>query len=83
MYFSNNPKIRPLLAEVAAETATAEAQIKLQKRKDTFTSILKNRWFWCGLVLVIGILMIISGMGLGFFVCLGGVVAMIATAPID
>ena len=65
MYYSNHPKIKTLLAEVDAEMKVAENKLKSAKRKETTISILKNRWLWIALLLVIAILMMIIGNSMG------------------
>jgi ABC-type multidrug transport system fused ATPase/permease subunit len=65
MYYSNHPKIKALLAEVDAEMKVAESKLKSAKRKETTISILKNRWLWIALLLVIAILMMIIGNSMG------------------
>ena len=54
MYFSNNPKIKPLLEEVQIEMEIAEKHAKSQARKGIFVSILKNKWVWAVLPIIIG-----------------------------
>lgn len=54
MYFSNNPKIKPLLDEVQIEMDIAEKHAKSLARKDVFVSILKNKWVWAVLPIIIG-----------------------------
>jgi len=65
MYYSNHPKIKMLLAEIDAEMKVAESKLKSAKRKETTISILKNRWLWIALLLVIAILMMIIGNSMG------------------
>lgn len=60
LYFSNNPKIKPLLEEIQEELKMSEKQIKSEERKDFVFSILKNKWFWPALPLFIGILLMLS-----------------------
>lgn len=82
MYYSNHPKIKALLAEVDAEMSIAESRLKAVERKETITSIVKNKWVWCALPIIIGILLVIlacnirhgSGYGyLGAFMIMGGI----------
>ena len=61
MYYSNHPKVKALLAEVEGEKLKAESQIKSMKRKETITSIIKNKWFWIGLAIVIGLIIMADG----------------------
>ncbi len=51
MYFSNNPKIKPLLAEVEEEMAIAEKKAKSKQRADSFKSLLRNGWFYGGILI--------------------------------
>lgn len=80
MYYSNHPKIKALLAEVAEEKLRAESQFKSIRRKETITSIIKNKWVWSGLAIVIGVIILVLGIMaesnigfLGFFLVIGGV----------
>ena len=79
MYFSNNPKIKPLLEEVQIEMEIAEKHAKSQARKGIFVSILKNKWVWAVLPIIIGAVTLAIGkeetgysMG-GIALILGGV----------
>lgn len=54
MYFSNNPKIKPLLAEVEEEMAIAEKKVKSEAKKRTTISIITNKWFFFVLIIIIG-----------------------------
>ena len=79
MYFSNNPKIKPLLEEVQIEMEIAEKHAKSQSRKGIFVSILKNKWVWAVLPIIIGAVTLAIGkeetgysMG-GIALILGGV----------
>ncbi len=78
MYYSNHPKVKALLAEVEGEKLKAESQIKSMKRKETITSIIKNKLVWLGLALVIGIVIAVIGFARGSLIgFLGVVMAMI------
>ncbi len=44
MYFSNNPKIKPLLAEIEKEMAIAEKKAKTIARNENVKSFLNSRW---------------------------------------
>ena len=52
MYFSNNPKIKPLLAEIEIEMAEAEQKAIRTKRAETAKSFMSNRWTWFGVELI-------------------------------
>lgn len=58
IYFSNNPQIKPLLEEVQIEMENAEkqakSQVKSQARKDVFVAIIKNKWIWAALPIIVG-----------------------------
>ena len=43
MYYSNNPKLKPLLAEVEAEMKNVSS---LAKKKALVNLTIKNKWFW-------------------------------------
>ena len=74
MYYSNHPKVKALLAEVEGEKLKAESQIKSMKRKETITSIIKNKWFWIGLAIVIGLVVTTVGFAadVNFIKIIGG-----------
>lgn len=57
MYYSNHPKIKALLAEVEEEKVKAETKFKSIRRKETVTSIIKNKWVWSALAIVIGLIL--------------------------
>lgn len=59
LYYSNNPKIRPLLEEVQIEMLEAENNAKSRQRKETAKSILTNSWVWCSLPIVVGFIFIV------------------------
>lgn len=65
MYYSNHPKIKALLAEVDAEMEKAETKLKSIERKETLTSIIKNKWVWVGMPIVIGLILIFIGLSIG------------------
>ena len=56
MYYSNHPKVKALLAEVEGEKLKAESQLKSMKRKETITSIIKNKCVWSAVAIVIGLI---------------------------
>ena len=88
MYFSNNPKIKPLLEEVQMEMEIAEEQAKSlaksQARKDVFVAIIKNKWVWAALPIILGILTLTvdqmeTGFSLGgYFLIIGGIWGLMA-----
>lgn len=86
MYYSNHPKVKALLAEVEGEKLKAESQLKSMKRKETITSIIKNKWVWSGLVIVIGFVVASVGFSkgdaygtgiAGVFLILGGIYGLL------
>jgi len=58
MYFSNNPKIKPLLAEVETEMVAAEKKAKAQKRYNNTKDFFTNPWTYGGLFIILTILVI-------------------------
>lgn len=83
MYYSNHPKVKALLAEVEGEKLKAESQLKSMKRKETIISIIKNKWVWSALAIVIGVIILVHGFAtdsdiaiLGFALAAGGVVGL-------
>ena len=58
LYFSNNPKIKPLLAEVEEEMAVAEKRAKSIQRSDSVKSFFTNPWTYGGLFIVLTVLVI-------------------------
>ena len=90
MYFSNNPKIKPLLEEVQIEMEIAEKHAKTIERKDTIVKLLKNKWFWISLPIIFGLLLLLIAwmskdevLGLfGAYFLLGGIICLgLAAAP--
>ena len=72
LYYSNNPKIKSLLAEVDTEMTVAEKNFKSAQRKEALVSVkdtsvnvfvylMKNKWFWVALPMFIGIMCIWLG----------------------
>jgi len=59
MYFSNNPKIKPLLAEVEIEMVAAEKKAKSQQRYNNTKDFFTNPWTYGGLFIVLTILVIV------------------------
>jgi len=55
MYYSNNPKIKPLLAEVEEEMALAEKKAISKQRTDSVKSFFTNPWVYAGLFIVLTI----------------------------
>ena len=58
MYFSNNPKIKPLLAEVEEEMAAAEKIAKSIQRSESMKSFFTNPWTYGGLFIILTVLVI-------------------------
>lgn len=90
MYYSNHPKVKALLAEVKEEKLKAESQLKSMKRKETITSIIKNKWVWSGLAIVIGVIILVHGIMTesytGFlapFFAMGGIWGLMSAAGWD
>ena len=81
MYYSNHPKIKALLAEVEEEKVKAETNFKSIRRKETVTSIIKNKWVWSALAIVIGLILAPVGISAdeefvgiaGFGLIIGGI----------
>lgn len=72
MYYNNHPKIKVLLSEVEKEMSAAESSAKKQA---LINGTLKNKWFWCVFLIVMGLLLQSSDIG-GFLV-FGGIVGLI------
>ena len=53
MYFSNNPKIKPLLARIEEEMALAEKKAQLMARDESIKSFLSSRWTWFGVEVIV------------------------------
>lgn len=58
MYFSNNPKIKPLLAEVEEEMAVTEKRAKSLQRSESIKSFFTNPWTYGALFIILTILVI-------------------------
>ncbi len=57
MYYGSNPKIQKLLAEIDKETYDAEKRMVSIARKNTFVNVIRNKWLWCLIeIVVFGIL---------------------------
>lgn len=67
MYYSNHPKVKALLAEVEGEKLKTESQFKSMERKETITSIIKNKWVWSALAIVIGVVVAAVGFAADVF----------------
>lgn len=88
MYYSNHPKIKALLAEVDAEMEKAETKLKSIERKETLTYIIKNKWVWIGIPIVIGLILVLFGLyidgegclAVGAAMCAIGLIAIMATS---
>ena len=71
MYYSNNPKIKPLLAEVEIEMEKAEKAFAAEARKEALLNgansflngTLKNRWFWAAIPFVLAVILFIKCQG--------------------
>ena len=61
MYYSNHPKIKALLAEVETEVVETESKIKSEERNEAIMSVVKNKWLWGSMPLIIAIAMMIIG----------------------
>lgn len=75
MYYSNHPKIKILLAEVETEVVETESRIKSEKRNEAIMSVIKNKWLWGSMPLIIAIAMMIIGFSIGGDV--GGIIAVL------
>lgn len=79
LYFSNNPKIKPLLAEVEEEMAVAEKKAKSLARNKTLMSVLSNKWVLASIPGILGLLIALVGSLIDnenvMFV--GGIIAML------
>lgn len=58
LYYSNNPKIRPLLAEVEDEMSEAEKKAKSIQRSESVKSFFTNPWTYGGLFIILTVLVI-------------------------
>lgn len=79
MYYSNHPKIKALLAEVDAEMEKAETKLKSIERKETLTSIIKNKRVWLVTAIVIGVILLFWGYSTRdgeMFAIVGGIIAL-------
>lgn len=71
MYYSNHPKIKPLLAEVEIEIEKAEKAFASEARKEALLNgansflngTLKNKWFWCAIPFLIAMILFIKCQG--------------------
>jgi DNA repair exonuclease SbcCD ATPase subunit len=66
MYYSNNPKIKPLLAEIETEMADAENKAKVQARKATASKVLSNKLIWGIFAIIVGIVLLVLGFNDGY-----------------
>lgn len=53
-YYSNNPKIKPLLAEVEAEFEIAKEKAKSEAKKQAAVKVLTNKWFIYLILVLLG-----------------------------
>ncbi len=65
MYYGNNPKIQKLLEEVEVEIEIAEKRATSQARKDVLVTIIKNKWVWAALPIIVGALICAIGKLIG------------------
>lgn len=85
MYFSNNPKIKPLLGEVEIEMVEAEKRAKSLQRSETIRSVLTNPWTYAGFFILLTIVVYIIGFYMSYILpreenALGGLVVMLGIA---
>ena len=59
LYYSNNPKIKPLLAEIENEIAISESKAKSIARKEDVKSFLSSRWTWLGIEVLAAVIVFI------------------------
>ena len=62
LYFSNNPKIKPLLEEVEMEMTEAEKKAKSRQQKDAFVSFWGKKWIRIVMVIVVGFAILFGGL---------------------
>ena len=79
LYFSNNPKIKPLLAEVEEEMAVAEKKAKSLARNKTLMSVLLNKWVLASIPGILGLLIALVGSLIDNVnvMSVGGIIAML------
>lgn len=79
LYFSNNPKIKPLLAEVEEEMAVAEKKAKSLARNKTLMSVLSNKWVLASIPGILGLLIALVGSLIDNVnvMSVGGIIAML------
>jgi len=58
MYYSNNPKIKPLLVEVEEEMAIAEKKAKSIQRSENIKGFFFNPWIYGGLFIILTVFVI-------------------------
>ena len=84
LYYSNHPKIKQLLSEIDFDMHAAERKLKSINRKNTFVSIIKNKWLWRTFRIILGALLIIIGANIGergvgpWFMIFGGFIIVIS-----
>lgn len=72
LYYNNNPKIKPLLAEIEEDIINAQKEARAkekierdrkraEERSRTIGKILKTPWFWFGVVAIIGFIVMAIG----------------------
>ncbi|MDD6474793.1 MAG: hypothetical protein PUF74_04625 [Sodaliphilus pleomorphus] len=52
MYYGSNPKIQKLLAEVENEMGLAEVRLSKQAKKESYKSLIANKWTWVWIVAI-------------------------------
>lgn len=85
MYYSSNPKIKAILSEVEIEVSAANATAR---RRGLINGTIKNSWFWAGLPIVLGGLLMLIGftfkidsfLGVGFVIGILGIGALVFTS---
>ncbi len=60
MYYGENPKIQKLLINIEEETLLAEKRAKDNKRKETISKIIRNKWVWCIVEIIIIAIIVMS-----------------------
>lgn len=60
MYYGNNPKIQKLLEEVENEMLNVEKKAKSIAKKKGLLNILKNKWIWCVIEIIVMVIAIMS-----------------------
>ena len=61
LYYSNHPKIKILLNEVESEKKDVENKMRTISRTNSLISILKNKWVWAAIPIIMGIIAMTIG----------------------